>query len=265
MFTSSTATGSNEYEIMVWLAALGGAGPISSTGSPVSTPTINGVSWKLYSGPNGATTVYSFVAASEVTSFSGDMKLFLTYLAANEGFSTSQYVTSIGAGTEPFTGTNAVLTVSAYSIAFNLGSGTGTTTAQATTTTAKSTSTTTSKAASTTGASLYGQCGRFQLLFEFAIFALSANSYQAERVGRARQLARAELVPTAIHGTASVSHERRKKAPKMCYLYIGEEFLYKFSMKKNRLTEHPCMVLDISAYLLAHVAPYFMIGFDKNS
>ena len=30
MFTSSTAGGSNEYEIMIWLAALGGAGPISS-------------------------------------------------------------------------------------------------------------------------------------------------------------------------------------------------------------------------------------------
>lgn len=31
LFTSSTASGSNEYEIMIWLAALGGAGPISST------------------------------------------------------------------------------------------------------------------------------------------------------------------------------------------------------------------------------------------
>jgi xyloglucan-specific endo-beta-1,4-glucanase len=30
MFTSSSAGGANEYEIMIWLAALGGAGPISS-------------------------------------------------------------------------------------------------------------------------------------------------------------------------------------------------------------------------------------------
>lgn len=30
VFTSSTAEGSEEFEIMVWLAALGGAGPISS-------------------------------------------------------------------------------------------------------------------------------------------------------------------------------------------------------------------------------------------
>jgi len=116
MFTAASASGSSEYEIMIWLAALGGAGPISSTGSPVSTPTIGGVVWKLYSGPNGATTVYSFVAESEQTSFSGDLKAFFTYLESSEGYSSSQYLTSIGAGTEPFTGTDAVLTTSAYKI-----------------------------------------------------------------------------------------------------------------------------------------------------
>jgi xyloglucan-specific endo-beta-1,4-glucanase len=171
IFTSSSATGSNQYEIMIWLAALGGAGPISSSGSPVATPTIAGHSWKLYSGPNGATTVYSFVATSEVTSFSGDIKQFLTYLAANENFSTSQYIVSIGAGTEPFTGSNAVLSVSAYSISFNFGGSTTTTTTKATTTTtatatkktsSTTTTTTTSKAASSGssgGSSLWGQCG----------------------------------------------------------------------------------------------------------
>lgn len=104
MFTSSTATGANQYEIMIWLAALGGAGPISSTGSPVATVTINGVSWKLYSGPNGSTTVYSFVAASTTNSYSGDIKNFFTYLINNQGYPSSQYLTSLGAGTEPFTG-----------------------------------------------------------------------------------------------------------------------------------------------------------------
>jgi xyloglucan-specific endo-beta-1,4-glucanase len=90
---------------MIWLAAIGGAGPISSTGSPVSNGTINGVSFKLYSGPNGSTTVYSFVAMSEATSFSGDILNFFKYLESNEGFPSSQYLLSIGAGTEPFTGT----------------------------------------------------------------------------------------------------------------------------------------------------------------
>ncbi|KAI0448996.1 family 12 glycosyl hydrolase [Xylaria acuta] len=116
LFTSSSASGSSEYEVMVWLAALGGAGPISSSGSPVATPNIAGVSWKLYDGYNGNMHVFSFVASSQVTSFSGDLKAFLNYLTSNQGMSTSQYVTSIGAGTEPFVGSNAVLTTTAYSI-----------------------------------------------------------------------------------------------------------------------------------------------------
>jgi xyloglucan-specific endo-beta-1,4-glucanase len=91
MFTSSMSSGSAEFEIMIWLAALGGAGPISSTGSPIATPTIAGTTWNLYLGPNGKTTIYSFVASSKVTSFSVDLLEFYTYLLSNEGFSTSQY------------------------------------------------------------------------------------------------------------------------------------------------------------------------------
>jgi xyloglucan-specific endo-beta-1,4-glucanase len=104
MFTSATSGGSDAYEIMVWLAALGGAGPISSTGSAVATVTIDGVSFKLYSGKNGSTTVFSFVATSEATSFSGDILNFFKYLEEYQGLSSSQYLLSIGAGTEAFTG-----------------------------------------------------------------------------------------------------------------------------------------------------------------
>ena len=117
LFLGSTAeTSSNEYEIMVWLAALGGAGPISSTGSTIATPTINGITWNLYSGPNGDTTVYSFVAQSTTESFSGDLMDFFTYLIDNEGVSDSLYLTTVEAGTEPFTGSDAKLTVSSYSV-----------------------------------------------------------------------------------------------------------------------------------------------------
>lgn len=116
MFTSSTSGGSSQYEIMIWLAALGGAGPISSTGSTIATPTIGGVTWKLYSGPNGDTTVYSFVAESEQTNFSGDIKEFYTYLVDSEGFSSSQYLNSIQAGTEAFTGSSAVFKTTAYTV-----------------------------------------------------------------------------------------------------------------------------------------------------
>lgn len=116
MFTSSTASGSAEYEVMIWLAALGGAGPISSTGSPIATPTIAGKSWKLYYGLNGSMKVYSFVASSQITSFSGDLLDFFKYLESSQGMSSSQILQSIGAGTEPFTGSSAVFTTNAYSV-----------------------------------------------------------------------------------------------------------------------------------------------------
>jgi len=119
LFTSSSASGSSEYEVMIWLAALGGAGPISSSGGPIATPNIAGTSWKLYEGWNGNMHVFSFVASSQVTSFSGDLKAFLSYLSSSHGLSTSQYLTSLGAGTEPFVGSNAVLTTSAYSAVVN--------------------------------------------------------------------------------------------------------------------------------------------------
>ncbi|KAK3670975.1 hypothetical protein LTR78_009091 [Recurvomyces mirabilis] len=126
MFTSSTATGSNQYEIMVWLAAIGGTGPISSgygsDGKPtiIATTTIGGHSFNLYKGPNGSTTVYSFVPASgQIASFSGDIKLFLAYLVQHEGLPNTQYLTSLGAGTEPTSGSNAKFTVSGYSVVIN--------------------------------------------------------------------------------------------------------------------------------------------------
>ena len=74
MFTSSTTGGANEYEVMIWLGALGGAGPISSTGNPIATITLSGVSFNLYYGLNGSMKVYSFVAANKYQStFSGNL------------------------------------------------------------------------------------------------------------------------------------------------------------------------------------------------
>ncbi|KAG1690945.1 Xyloglucan-specific endo-beta-1,4-glucanase 1 [Phytophthora capsici] len=119
LFTSSTATGSNEYEIMIWLAAYGGAGPISSTGKAIATVKIGGNSFKLYKGPNGSTTVFSFVATKTITSFSADLQKFLSYLVKNQGLPSSQYLITVEAGTEPFVGTNAKMTVSSFSAAVN--------------------------------------------------------------------------------------------------------------------------------------------------
>ncbi|ODM23968.1 putative xyloglucan-specific endo-beta-1,4-glucanase A [Aspergillus cristatus] len=116
MFLSSSADGDAEYEIMVWLAALGGAGPISSTGQSIATTTIGGTSFELWSGKNGNMQVYSFVASSEAQNFSGDLLEFFQYLEQNQGLQSSLYLTDVQAGTEPFTGSNAKFTTSTYSV-----------------------------------------------------------------------------------------------------------------------------------------------------
>ncbi|KAH7039879.1 xyloglucan-specific endo-beta-1,4-glucanase A [Microdochium trichocladiopsis] len=122
LFTSSVPSASStpQYEIMIWLAALGGAGPISSTGSPIATPTIAGIRWNLFKGPNGSMTVFSFVAASgQQPNFSGDLNGFVRYLTSSQGLPASQYLNSLGAGTEPFVGSNAVFRTTAYRAAVN--------------------------------------------------------------------------------------------------------------------------------------------------
>lgn len=125
LFTSNSAGGSNVNEIMVWLANFN-AGPISfnydAQGSPVpvaKSVSLAGHTWNVYSGSNGANNVFSFLPTSgTITSFSGDLKVFLTWLTQNQGLSTSQFLVTAQAGTEPTSG-SATLTTSAYSLAIN--------------------------------------------------------------------------------------------------------------------------------------------------
>lgn len=88
---------------MIWLAALGSAGPIASTGWLAATTTVASVTWNLYPGKNGDTTVSSFLV-STTTDFSGDLLEFLEYQQTNQGLSSSLYLIDVQAGTEPFTG-----------------------------------------------------------------------------------------------------------------------------------------------------------------
>lgn len=78
------------------------------------------MAFDLAYGLNGAVKVYSFVAHSHAdTSFSGDILAFYKYLTANyasNGFTPSLVVQSVQAGSEVFTGSNAVLTTTAYTI-----------------------------------------------------------------------------------------------------------------------------------------------------
>ncbi|KAJ9138673.1 hypothetical protein NKR23_g8316 [Pleurostoma richardsiae] len=114
MFTGASAGGGEQYEVMVWLDAVGGAYPISTSKSVVATATIGGAAYDLYQGAHSGNTVYTFVAQSTMQDYSTDLLDFLTYLVDNQGLPSSQYLLSVGAGTEAFIGSNAVFTTSAY-------------------------------------------------------------------------------------------------------------------------------------------------------
>lgn len=78
--------------------------------NPIATTTIAGIDFSLYKGSNGIqTNTFSFVASEETTSFSGDINDFLTYLVNNQGFDSSQYLVSVGAGTEAYANSTELL------------------------------------------------------------------------------------------------------------------------------------------------------------
>lgn len=114
---------------MIWLANYS-AGPISASydASGAAVPAAKSVSlagytWNLYVGSNGYNEVYSFLptSGSKITSFSGDLNLFLKvlvdffcpwsillicvqYLTGKGYFSSSQYIVTAQAGTEATSG-----------------------------------------------------------------------------------------------------------------------------------------------------------------
>jgi len=105
MFTSSDpahATSGGEYEIMVWLANYGDLWPV---GSSVGSVEVEGQTWTLWDGFNGAMHVYTFVADAARHSVDLDAIGFFDYLRDNKGFPVdSQHLTVLQLGTEPMTG-----------------------------------------------------------------------------------------------------------------------------------------------------------------
>ena len=81
------ATSSGDYELMIWLGRYGGVNPIGSFKANVN---VGGRSWALWVGYNGSMKVFSFVAGSPITNFSGNIKDFYNYLTQSEGFPASQ-------------------------------------------------------------------------------------------------------------------------------------------------------------------------------
>ncbi|KAE8984352.1 hypothetical protein PR003_g20501 [Phytophthora rubi] len=117
LFTTPTIGGETAYELMVWLAALGGAWPLTSTGQPIKVVNLGGVDFNLYQGWNNKTKVFTYVAKQTTYSFSADLKQFFDELPADNTIETTQYLTHVQAGTEPFQGKNATFTVHKYSAA----------------------------------------------------------------------------------------------------------------------------------------------------
>ncbi|KAF1358666.1 concanavalin A-like lectin/glucanase [Lizonia empirigonia] len=111
---------SGDYEVMVWLARIGGVYPI---GSKVTTVNIAGFNWDLYVGPNGSMKVFSFIPAdgSWKFSFNVDIKQFFNYLASNQEYSIyQQNLIVFQQGTEPFTGGPTTYSVSSYSTGIDI-------------------------------------------------------------------------------------------------------------------------------------------------
>ncbi|KAI8934074.1 hypothetical protein NX059_008838 [Plenodomus lindquistii] len=111
---------SGDYELMVWLARIGGVYPI---GSKIASVTVAGYGWDLYYGLNGAMKVYSFLPANGAWyyTFSADIKAFYTYLNSNQGFPiTTQNLIVFQQGTEAFTGGPAKFSVTSYSADVNV-------------------------------------------------------------------------------------------------------------------------------------------------
>ncbi len=98
-------------EIMIWLYAGGGAGPI---GSQVGTVSVAGASWNLYSGNNGYWNVRSYVRTSNTTSATFNLMDFLKDLMERNLLTEGKYLSSIEAGTEIFNGTGTLDTSSFY-------------------------------------------------------------------------------------------------------------------------------------------------------
>ncbi|GIE85644.1 GH12 family glycosyl hydrolase domain-containing protein [Actinoplanes regularis] len=109
--------GVNAQEIMIWFNRQGSIQPI---GSRVTTATIGGRTWDVWTGSNGSNAVVSYVAPSPITSWSFSVLDFINDTKTRSSVTNSWYLTSIQAGFEPWIG-GAGLAVTNFSAAVNGG------------------------------------------------------------------------------------------------------------------------------------------------
>ncbi|KAF4823854.1 Endoglucanase cel12B [Colletotrichum siamense] len=102
------ANSSGEYEVMIWLARLGGVWPLSESKAPIAQVEIEGHQWEMHFGYNhgGKMKVFSFLPVDgPIQSFRADVKRFFDYLVAEHRFPAhNQYMLVFQLGTEAFTG-----------------------------------------------------------------------------------------------------------------------------------------------------------------
>ncbi|KAL9110879.1 MAG: hypothetical protein Q9227_004679 [Pyrenula ochraceoflavens] len=119
-FLGPAASGTQTYEVMIWIGYFGADYPLSDSGyppTPIASPTIGSTPFNLILGHNGGTTVYSFVAQNYLTTdYSGDLNDFYKYLVQEEGVDGGLYLQYVQAGTEVFHGSGMKLTTNSYSI-----------------------------------------------------------------------------------------------------------------------------------------------------
>ena len=117
--TSADPKATHTHEVMVWLGKQGDRSPITASPNPVASPTIGNSAFDLFKGTNSmdGSTVFSFVrSGADLTDYSGDLNAFLQYLVTSQGVPAAQYMLSMQAGTEAFTGSNAVFETTAYEL-----------------------------------------------------------------------------------------------------------------------------------------------------
>ncbi|KAJ6028658.1 hypothetical protein N7540_004234 [Penicillium herquei] len=125
-FDSDKTTAQNsttaEFEVMVWFARFGASSdPIGYAEGVVTTHTVNGTTFDLYSGTNGnSQNVLTWIAANTTEEFSGDIYPLITDLYSLSGSnypSKTDYMGIFQFGTEAFSAdTNVTFSVSGLSI-----------------------------------------------------------------------------------------------------------------------------------------------------
>lgn len=102
-----------DHEIMIWLYKSGDIRPI---GEPQATVTLGGVDWELWEGslPQCGWPVHSFIRTTNTTAQKLNLSEFFNYLI-ERGLSDSQYLISVEAGAEVFTGAGQ-LDTTAYAV-----------------------------------------------------------------------------------------------------------------------------------------------------